>query len=137
MPASVNPKTGLREIASTRKEIAPPICAWWPAAPWNCVTSFRAGKPSREHTLATIEPQGVFGWSALVPPFTITLSSYCGEQGATILRFSGKLLVGVFEREPRIGYICMRNLSRVIANRFRRMEDEVARLEGLNLMHQW
>ena len=92
---------------------------------------------SQEQTLTTILPGKAFGWSALVPPHKMTLSSYAGEQGCEFFRIGGNALYTVFEENSRVGYLCMRNLTRVIAKRFHEMEDEVARSEGLNLMHQW
>jgi CRP/FNR family transcriptional regulator, cyclic AMP receptor protein len=92
---------------------------------------------AREHTISIIRPANVFGWSALVPPYKITLSSYVGDRRCKFYRISRKDLTTLFAENPRIGYVCMRNLTRVIANRFHRMEDDVARFEGMNLMHNW
>ena len=92
---------------------------------------------SEEQTISQVLPGKVFGWSSLVPPHKITLSSYCGDQGCKYYRLPGKDLIGLFESSPKIGYICMRNLTRVVAERFLRMENEVARLEGISVMHKW
>ena len=92
---------------------------------------------SKETNLATVLPGKAFGWSALVPPYKITLSSYAGAEKAVFLKAKREDLVKLFEENPNIGYLCMRNLARVIAKRFFKMEDAVARLEGLNVMHKW
>lgn len=90
-----------------------------------------------EQTLSIVQPTKSFGWSTLVPPHQITLSVYGGEDGCTFFRLKGQSLVRLFEEDYRIGYYVMRNLTRVIAKRFHRMENEVARHEGMNLMHKW
>jgi CRP-like cAMP-binding protein len=94
-------------------------------------------KTSRGQTVSTILPGRVFGWSALVPPYKITLSSYPGDQGCKFYRISGKALIRLFEEDPRVGYLCMSNLARLLASRFRNMEDEAVRLGGLNLKQEW
>jgi CRP-like cAMP-binding protein len=94
-------------------------------------------KASSGHTVATITPERVFGWSALVPPHKITLSCYPGDQGCKFCRISGKALMSLFEEDTRVGYLCMRNLARLLAGRFRNMEDEAVRLGGLNLRQEW
>lgn len=91
----------------------------------------------REHTISVIRPGNVFGWSSLVPPYKMTLSSYVGDQPCRLYRISRNDLTALFGEYPRIGYICMSNLTRVIADRFHRMENDVARFEGMNLMHNW
>ena len=93
--------------------------------------------PAREHIISIIRPGNVFGWSALVPPYRITLSSYVGDQPCKLYRISRNDLTTLFAENPRIGYVCMGNLTRVIADRFHRLEDDVARFEGMNLMHNW
>ncbi|MBU2552757.1 MAG: cyclic nucleotide-binding domain-containing protein [Proteobacteria bacterium] len=90
-----------------------------------------------EHNISSILPGRVFGWSALVPPHIMMLSSYAGSRPCRFYRIEGKVLIRLFEEEPRIGYLCMRNLTGVIAKRFQRLEDELARQEGMNLMHKW
>lgn len=92
---------------------------------------------SKEQTLTTLASGQVFGWSAMVPPHKMTLSSYAADQPCKYLLLSRDSLFNLFDDQPRIGYIVMKNLALVIANRFRKMEDEVARLEGLNIMHKW
>ncbi len=97
--------------------------------------------PSRKatsgHTVATIGRGQVFGWSALVPPHKATLSSYPGDSGCRFYRINGKALIELFEADPRVGYLCMSGLARLLAHRFIAMEDEAVRLGGLNLKREW
>lgn len=92
---------------------------------------------SKDHTLSVIEPGGVWGWSALVPPNRYTLSSYCASEECVYLHLAAADLSKLFEREPRIGYLVMKNLAEVIGKRFHAMQDELSRLDGFDQMHNW
>jgi len=54
-----------------------------------------------EVTVHTAEEGDVFGWSAVVEPHTYTASARCS----------------LFEQNPRMGYIVMRNLSSAVSSR--------------------
>ena len=63
-----------------------------------------------EHTMSVVLPGKAFGWSALVPPYELTLSSYAGNQGCRFFRMNGKSVV----IRPRIEFrCCPRNGDRV------------------------
>jgi CRP-like cAMP-binding protein len=94
-------------------------------------------KASSGHTVATIRPGKVFGWSALVSPHKTTLSSYSGDSRCKFYRISGQALLELFEEDTTVGYLCMSNLARLLAHRFLDMEDEAVRLGGLNLKQEW
>ena len=82
-----------------------------------------------ETTVSTIIPGHSFGWSALTPPYRYTLSSYSVGRECELIRFKNRDLVNLFEQSPRIGYIFMRNLARVIGRRFNDLEDQMLRRE--------
>ena len=92
---------------------------------------------SKETTVSSILPGRTFGWSALVPPHQLTLTAQCAKHPCSFLMIRGQDLMELFESEPRIGYVMMRNLSRIIGERFRALQEEVARQAGYNLMHGW
>lgn len=92
---------------------------------------------SRDHTLVTVPPHSAFGWSALVEPNRYTLSSYCAKDGCKVLRLDREELLALFERHPAIGYLFMRNLTRVMGRRFHALQELVAREDGLNAMSTW
>ena len=92
---------------------------------------------SKETTVSTVEAGGAFGWSALVPPHRYTLSSYAVGGPCQLLRVGSASLRGLFETEPRIGYVFMTNLAKLIGRRFHALEDELARNLGFDVMHRW
>lgn len=95
-------------------------------------------KPSSgDMTILTIEPGSTFSWSALVPPHRYTLSSYAVGGPATYLQASEEALSDLFRREPRIGYIFMRNLNKVVGLRIRALQDELAKVSGQDLIDGW
>ena len=58
----------------------------------------------------------VFGWSALVPPYTYTSSAICAEKTEEIC-IKGSDLMKLLDANPHIGYIIMRNISAIIGSR--------------------
>jgi CRP-like cAMP-binding protein len=92
---------------------------------------------SRDNTLSVIEPGGIWGWSALVPPNFYTLSSYCAAEECVYLRLSAADLKKLFEQDARTGYVFMKNLAVVVGRRFSALQDELARLDGLDNIHNW
>jgi CRP-like cAMP-binding protein len=69
-------------------------------------------------TIEMIEPNHIFGWSALVPPHEMTLSARCVGP-CTVLQLPGDGLLALFECDPEMGYRVMTNLARVIGSRLR------------------
>jgi len=77
----------------------------WVREPWNknvCVHTAEAGE--------------VFGWAAVVAPYTRTATAVCVESGEEIC-IPGSGLVELCEKNPNIGFIVMRNLSAEIIAR--------------------
>jgi len=70
-------------------------------------------------TVATVYTVGkgeIFGWSALVPPHRLTASARC-EGKANVIMINGKELMEFLEKDRRIGYVVMKNLSALISSR--------------------
>ncbi len=67
-------------------------------------------------TVYTVEKGEIFGWSALVPPHRLTASARC-EGKADVIMINGKELVEFLEKDRRIGYVVMKNLSALISSR--------------------
>jgi CRP/FNR family cyclic AMP-dependent transcriptional regulator len=79
----------------------------WVREPWNknvCVHTAEVGE--------------VFGWSAVVAPYTRTATALCVESGEEIC-ISGTELVELFEKNPNIGFTVMRNLAAEIIARLK------------------
>jgi CRP-like cAMP-binding protein len=72
----------------------------------------------QKELVTTLSPGEIFGWSALVEPFTYTASAVCASP-AEIIEFKGADLLGLFELDPRLCCIVMRRVCRVIADRLR------------------
>ena len=77
----------------------------WVGQPWN--------KNIAVHRASAGE---VFGWSALVAPYTYTASAECVESGEEI-RIKGSELLPMFAQNPFIGYAIMENHSANISLR--------------------
>jgi len=67
-------------------------------------------------TVYTVGKGEIFGWSALVPPHRLTASARC-EGKADVIMINGKELMGILEKDKRIGYVVMKNLSSLISSR--------------------
>ena len=70
-------------------------------------------------TVATVYTVGkgeIFGWSALVPPHRLTASARC-EGKADVIMINGKEFMEFLEKDRRIGYVVMKNLSALISSR--------------------
>jgi CRP-like cAMP-binding protein len=67
-------------------------------------------------TVYTVGKGEIFGWSALVPPHRLTASARC-EGKADVIMINGKELLEFLEKDKRIGYVVMKNLSALISSR--------------------
>jgi CRP-like cAMP-binding protein len=67
-------------------------------------------------TVYTAGKGEIFGWSAVVPPHRLTASARC-EGKADVIMINGKELMDFLERDKRIGYVVMKNLSALISSR--------------------
>jgi len=77
----------------------------WVRAPWN-----------KNVAVHRVQPGEIFGWSALVPPYTYTASAECVEPGEE-LRIKGHELLSLLDSDCHIGYTIMRNLGAEISAR--------------------
>jgi CRP-like cAMP-binding protein len=67
-------------------------------------------------TVYTVGKGEIFGWSALVPPHRLTASARC-QGKANVIMINGKELMEFLEKDSRIGYVVMKNLSALISSR--------------------
>jgi len=79
----------------------------WVGAPWNKAVTVHQALPGE-----------LFGWSALVPPYTYTASANCVEAGEEIC-IGGSQLADLFDRNPHMGYGVMRSIAAQISARLR------------------
>jgi CRP-like cAMP-binding protein len=73
----------------------------------------------KQHELVTtLSPGEIFGWSALVDPYTYTGSAICASPVEAI-DFNGADLLGLFELDPRLCCVIMRKVCQATADRLR------------------
>jgi CRP-like cAMP-binding protein len=77
----------------------------------------------------TAAPREVFGWSALVPPFSLTASARAVEP-STIIAISASALEDEITREPNAGLELMKGVIRLVSTR---LKD--TRLQLVNILH--
>ncbi len=95
-----------------------------------------AGHELKNVTIARVTEGQAFGWSSLVPPHHYHLSAYCGSERSEVVTIDAKDMVAVFEKEPRIGYVVMSNIARMVGTRFRQLEQELVLKEGREIVHR-
>ncbi len=84
----------------------------WVREPWN------------KHVMVHRAEAGeIFGWSALVAPYTYTASAECVEAGEEI-RINGSALLDLFEQNPHIGFVVISNLSSEISARLHQIRQK-------------
>lgn len=76
---------------------------------------------SRELTVETKRTGEVVAWSALVSPFSFTLSARCATDGV-LSSLNRGTLEEFFKDDPQAGYLFMRNLAGVIGKRLQTMQ---------------
>lgn len=74
----------------------------------------------------------VFGWSALIEPYTYTSSAVCLEPSVVIL-IDGPGLRRLLAERPEAGFIVMRNVAAIVASRLHKARTALisARTTGL------
>ncbi len=92
---------------------------------------------TREMTLTTIKPGGVFGWSIFVPPHRYVMSAYMVGPKSKLMRLEVSDLNRLFEQDSEIGCIFMRNMVLIIGSRVHALWNELSRLDGQALMDTW
>ncbi len=71
---------------------------------------------TKETRFQSLEPGRTLAWSALVPPYRLTMSGRASTE-AELLGFERARMLKLFEEHPAVGYVVEANLSRVIAAR--------------------
>lgn len=68
----------------------------------------------------------IFGWSALIPPHRYTLSAHAAED-SDLWRIEQADLLNLCEANSRLGFLIMKNIARVIGERFELAEQMLIR----------
>jgi CRP-like cAMP-binding protein len=76
---------------------------------------------TRELTLESKQAGDLVAWSALVHPYRFTLSARCAGK-CLLIALGREALQGLFETDPAVGHLFMRNLARVIGQRLQSLQ---------------
>jgi CRP-like cAMP-binding protein len=85
-----------------------------------------------EIVVEMIRAGDIFGWSALVEPHKFTLSAYC-DSDSELIEIGGKHMISMCAKRPRVGYILIGNLAKVLGSRMDRMQLLIEKEIGLNV----
>ena len=95
---------------------------------------------SEEMTVSSVEvkqkdPEAkTLGWSCFVPPYKMRLSAYCVTRRCEVVRIKKEALLGLFNKDPLMGYKFMSYMITVVGYRFHQFQDHVARNMGEDLI---
>jgi hypothetical protein len=65
------------------------------------------------------------------------LSAYCVTEKCELVKIEKYDLMRVFDQDPRIGYLIMSYLVRVVGFRFQEFQEEYARVMGEDVLNSW
>jgi CRP-like cAMP-binding protein len=91
---------------------------------------------ARDVTIYRAKAGEVFGWSALVEPCLYTSSAKCAEKTREVYVKSSDMKE-LFDRNPRIGYVVMCNLSATIASRLNETRQKLSREYAAATQHDY
>jgi CRP-like cAMP-binding protein len=78
-----------------------------------------------------------FGWTCFVQPYRYRLSGYCASRWCKIIRLERDDLLAIFVRDAVIGFKVMDYLLRAVGKQFEQLQDEIAKVRGIEMMSQW
>ncbi len=77
---------------------------------------------TREVRFQSLDAGRTIGWSALVPPYRLTMSA-CATTDLELVVLPGDRLLAVLASRPVIGHLVMSNLAGVVAARFHELQE--------------
>jgi NADP-reducing hydrogenase subunit HndB len=82
------------------------------------------GRPtSEENSIFSITAGNTLGWSSFVPPYKYKLSAYCATRTCKILQIKKEFLLSLFEKDTRMGFLVISNLTGVASTHFHRLQN--------------
>jgi NADP-reducing hydrogenase subunit HndB len=82
------------------------------------------GRPSsEENTIFSITPGSTLGWSSFIPPYQYKLSAYCATRTCKIVQILNDFLLNLFEKDARLGFMVISNLTGIASAHFRQLQD--------------
>lgn len=79
----------------------------------------------KEYYLGDVNPESVFGLSALIDPFTHSSTTRASRPGSA-LRIHGNQLRQMCDKNPAFGYLVMQRLSKALKERLQRTRVQLA-----------
>lgn len=86
----------------------------------------QSGEEVKEATIEKITTGGFLGWSALVKPYSYTMSAI-SKKPSRVVVISGAELAALFASEPSLGYKVFQSLAHIIGARLRLIEQVMVR----------
>ncbi len=78
-----------------------------------------------------------FGWACFVPPYKYRLSCYCASRWGKVIRLNREDLLAIFEKDEVIGFKVMDYLLGAVGKQFAQLQEEIAKVRGIEMMSQW
>ncbi|MBC2713743.1 MAG: cyclic nucleotide-binding domain-containing protein [Desulfobacteraceae bacterium] len=78
-----------------------------------------------------------FGWTCFVPPYKYRLSGYCASRWCKVIRLESEDLLAIFEQDEVMGFKAMEYLLGAVGKQFEQLQDEIAKVRGIEMMSQW
>ena len=80
-------------------------------------------KGGKQLPIETVEPGGIFGWSAVTEPYTFTAAAWTVKK-SKFLVIDGEVLRDLFKKNNHIGFKIMTKIASVISSRLRHMNQK-------------
>ena len=85
------------------------------------------GRPTtEENTIFSIKEGNTLGWSSFVPPYQYKLAAYCASRSCKIVQINKEHLLDLFEKDNRMGYQVISNLTGVASMHFHSLQNSAA-----------
>jgi CRP-like cAMP-binding protein len=86
---------------------------------------------------AFISEAQAFGWTCFVQPYRYRLSGYCASRWCKVIKLEREDLLAFFARDEVVGFKVMDYLLRAVGKQFEQLQDEIAKVRGIEMMSQW
>ncbi|MDM8537876.1 cyclic nucleotide-binding domain-containing protein [Desulfobacterales bacterium HSG17] len=88
-------------------------------------------------SISFVSRSDTFGWTCFVPPYQYRLTAVCASHTCRVIRITKKDLESLFQADVSIGYRVMKYLIQAVGRHFQEFQDELAKVRGHDIMHQW
>lgn len=76
---------------------------------------------AEENTISSAGANETLGYSSFVPPFKYKLSAYCTSRTCDMVQLEKTYLLGLFEKDPGLGFRVISNLAGVASSHFNQL----------------